>query len=102
MPIGNKRKFDVKLESQNVMKEGTVKASKLVGGGGLAIPDREYSGAMQKFNTNAIEGVSVASIDDALQGRIAGLDIVANSGDLGSGSVMRIRGITSIKSKSQP
>ena len=98
--IGNKRKFDVKLESQNVMKEVTVKASKLVGGGGLAIPEREYSGAMQKFNTKAIEGVSVASIDDALQGRIAGLDIVANSGDLGSGSVMRIRGITSINSNS--
>ena len=39
--IGNKRKFDVKLESQNVMKEVTVKASKLVGGGGLAIPERE-------------------------------------------------------------
>ena len=77
VPIGNKRKFDVKLESQNVMKEVTVKASKLVGGGGLAIPEREYSGAMQKFNTKAIEGVSVASIDDALQGRIAGLDIVA-------------------------
>ena len=70
VPIGNKRKFDVKLESQNVMKEVTVKASKLVGGGGLAIPEREYSGAMQKFNTKAIEGVSVASIDDALQGRI--------------------------------
>lgn len=102
VPIGNKRKFDVKLESQNVMKEVTVKASKLVGGGGLAIPEREYSGAMQKFNTKAIEGVSVASIDDALQGRIAGLDIVANSGDLGSGSVMRIRGITSINSNSQP
>ena len=49
VPIGNKRKFDVKLESQNVMKEVTVKASKLVGGGGLAIPEREYSGAMQKF-----------------------------------------------------
>ena len=68
----------------------------------MAIPEREYSGAMQKFNTKAIEGVSVPSIDDALQGRIAGLDIVANSGDLGSGTVMRIRGITSINSNSQP
>ena len=68
LPIGNKRRFDVKLESQNVMKEVTVKASKLVGGGGLAIPEREYSGAMQKFNTKAIEGVSVASIDDACRG----------------------------------
>ena len=100
--IGARRKFDIKLESQNVLEEVTVRASKMVGGGGLAIPEREYSGAMQKFSTKAIEGVSVASIDDALQGRIAGLDIVANSGDLGSGSVMRIRGITSINSNSQP
>lgn len=103
LPIGAQRKFDVKLETQNVLKEVQVKASKLVtGGGALAIPEREYSGAMQKFNTKAIEGVSVPSIDDALQGRIAGLDIVANSGDLGSGTVMRIRGITSINSNSQP
>lgn len=102
IPIGATRKFDVKLEIQNVLKEVTVRASKLVGNGGLSIPEREYSGAMQKFNTKSIEGMSVASIDDALQGRIAGLDIVANSGDLGSGSVMRIRGVTSINSNTQP
>ena len=37
LPIGSRRTFDVKLELQNVMKEVTVKASKLVtGGGGLA------------------------------------------------------------------
>lgn len=103
LPIGARRKFDVKLDLQNVLNEVKVTASKFVtGGGALAIPEREYSGAMQKFNTKAIEGVSVASIDDALQGRIAGLDIVANSGDLGSGTVMRIRGITSINSNSQP
>lgn len=100
--IGTRRKFDIKLEIANVMKEITVKASKVVSGGGLAVPEREYSGAMQKFNTKALEGMSVASIDDALQGRIAGLDIVANSGDLGSGSVMRIRGVTSINSNTQP
>lgn len=102
IPIGDKRKFDIKLELKNELKEVTVRGTKMVSGGGLSIPEREYSGAMQKFNTKAIEGMSVASIDDALQGRIAGLDIVANSGDLGSGTVMRIRGITSINSNSQP
>lgn len=102
LPIGARRKFDVKLDIANVLSEVTVKASKMVNGGGLPVPEREYSGAMQKFNTKALEGMSVASIDDALQGRIAGLDIVANSGDLGSGSVMRIRGVTSINSNTQP
>ena len=35
---------------------------------------------------------SAISVDEALQGRIAGLDIVENAGDLGSGSTMRLRG----------
>ena len=103
LPIGARRKFDVKLDLANVMKEVMVKASKMTGGsGGLSIPEREFSGAMQKFDTKMLEGMSVASIDDALQGRIAGLDIVANSGDVGSGSVMRIRGVTSINGNTQP
>lgn len=102
LAIGNKRSFDIKMETENELPEVVVKTSKMVSGGGLPVPEREFSGAMQKFSTKEIEGVSVASIDDALQGRIAGLDIVANSGDLGSGSVMRIRGITSINANSQP
>ncbi len=43
LPIGAQRKFDVKLETQNVLKEVQVKASKVSDGGGLAIPEREYS-----------------------------------------------------------
>ena len=42
------------------------------------------------------EGLSFTSVDEALQGRIAGLDIVGNSGDLGSGSTMRLRGAGSL------
>ena len=36
---------------------------------------------------------SAISVDEALQGRIAGLDIVDNAGDLGSGSTKRLTGI---------
>ena len=100
--IGTKQRFDIKLVSDNVLAEVQVKAKRMVNGGGMMVSEREYSGAMQRFSMESLEGVSVASIDDALQGRIAGLDIVGNSGDLGSGSVMRIRGITSINSNSQP
>ena len=46
--------------------------------------------------------MQVTSIDDALQGRIAGLDIVSNSGDLGSGTAMRIRGTSSINAGQTP
>lgn len=102
MPIGQRRKFDVKLESATEIKEVVVSAQRMYSGGGLPIPEIEFSGAMQRISTKAFEGLSVASIDEALQGRISGLDIVGNSGDVGSGSSLRIRGITSINSSSTP
>lgn len=70
--------------------------------GSMPIPMRELSGATQTINTKEFEGLSVTSVDDALQGRMAGLDIVSNSGDLGSGSSMRIRGSGSINSNAEP
>ena len=44
----------------------------------------------------------VTSIDDALQGHIAGLDIVANSSDPGAPTSMRIRGVNTINSNAEP
>lgn len=102
LPIGNRRVFDIKMEFEGELDEVVIHAVRNVSTGALAISEREYSGAMQRFSMSELEGVSVPSVDDALQGRIAGLDIVMNSGDLGSGSVMRVRGITSINSNSQP
>lgn len=102
LPIGSRRMFDIKLEPEGELEEVVIHAVRNVANGTLLIPEREFSGAMQRFSMGELEGVSVPSVDDALQGRIAGLDIVMNSGDLGSGSVMRVRGITSINSNSQP
>ena len=94
--------MNVKLEDSSTLAEVVVTAQKVMNDGTMPIPIREISGAMQTINTKAFEGVSVSSIDDALQGRLAGLDIVNASGDLGSGSAMRIRGSGSINSNSTP
>ena len=101
-PIGSQRKFNVKMED-NTMKvsEVVVKAQKRGPDGAFNIPQREVSMAMTTFKMDAMEGVSVAGADDALQGRVAGLDIVVG-GSPGSGSQMRIRGTTSITGNSQP
>lgn len=101
-PIGAQRKFNVKMED-NTMKvsEVVVKAQKRGPDGAFNIPQREVSMAMTTFKMDAMEGVSVAGADDALQGRVAGLDIVVG-GSPGSGSQMRIRGTTSITGNSQP
>ena len=49
-----------------------------------------------------MEGLAFESVDQALQGQIAGLDIVPNSGNLGSGTTMRLRGISTINGNKQP
>ena len=48
----------------------------------LDIPAREYTGAVQKFDMKEVEGLAFESVDQALQGQIAGLDVVQSSNKL--------------------
>lgn len=102
MPIGDQRVFEVLMEDDNVLSEVVVRAQQTSNTGALEIPDREISMAVQTINTQEFEGLSVASIDDALQGRIAGLDIISNSGDVGGGMNMRLRGVSTLSGNTQP
>ena len=95
--------YKVLLKDATVTKkELVVVQNKVVKTSGLAIPERELSGATQTIDASEFEGLGITSVDEALQGRIAGLDIVANSGNLGAGSTMRLRGVSSINGNSQP
>lgn len=101
--IGNTTRFDVVLQEQTQMiSDVTITAARRHSEGGFSIPQREIATAVQTLDMKEIEGIQVGSIDEALQGRIAGLDIVANSGDPGSGTSMRIRGASSITGNNQP
>ena len=102
IPIGDKTTFNITLEEENTIKEVVIKAKPKYRQGGLVIPENEVSSAKQTFNMSEVEGLSFTSADEALQGKIAGLDIVANSGNLGSGTSMRLRGVTSINGSSEP
>jgi TonB-linked SusC/RagA family outer membrane protein len=97
MPI-DRTEYKIMLKTENEIKEVTVTARRRTSGNNLAIPDREISYASQSLNMKDLAGLGVTSIDEALQGRIAGLDIIANSGDLGSGSNLRLRGASSLSS----
>ena len=98
----NKTKFNVKMEDATQIKEVTVTAKRKASGSGLAIPQKEISTARQSIDMKEFEGLAMTTVDEALQGRIAGLDIVANSGNLGSGTSMRLRGVSSINGSSEP
>jgi TonB-dependent SusC/RagA subfamily outer membrane receptor len=102
LPIGTRTRFDVKLQDATQIKEVTITAKRKFNSGGLAIPEREVSVAAQTFSMKEVEGLAFTSADEALQGQIAGLDIVANSGNLGAGTTMRLRGVTSINGSAEP
>ena len=101
--IGSRSVFKVTLQDNvKTIKEVVVKGKKNAPTTGLEIPAREYAGVVQKFSMDDVEGLSFESVDQALQGQIAGLDIVPNSGNLGSGTTMRLRGTTTINGNAQP
>ncbi len=101
--IGDKTVINVALkEDLKVIEDIVVTATKKVSDGSFEVPQREITTAVQTISSKEYEGIQVTSIDEAMQGRIAGLDIVSNSGDLGSGATMRIRGTSSINANTQP
>lgn len=101
--ITSNRVLNIALnENTQNIRTVEVVAERKYGEGGFSIPKREISTAIQTLDMKEMEGLQVSSVDEALQGRIAGLDIVANSGDPGSGSSMRIRGASSINGSNQP
>ncbi|GAB6011309.1 SusC/RagA family TonB-linked outer membrane protein [Viscerimonas tarda] len=102
LEIGQKRTFNIKLIEDNVLQEVVVTSKTRVSTSGLVIPDREISMSRQFINADQFKGLSFISIDDALQGQVSGLDIVSISGNVGSGSRMRMRGVTSINANTEP
>jgi len=97
LPI-DRTTYQVVMESATTLQEVTVKAEKRMDGNSLHIPEREIAFAKQTISAAEFEGLGINTIDEALQGRIAGLDIIALSGNLGSGSTMRLRGASSLSS----
>ena len=102
LTIGERTKFNIVLKDETTLQEVKVVAKRKFNQGGLAIPEREVSVAAQTFDMSQVEGLAFTSADEALQGQIAGLDIVANSGNLGAGTSMRLRGVTSINGSAEP
>lgn len=101
--VGEKRVLDVVLDDDtHQIDEVTVTAKPKQSLGGLLIDQRDLSVAVGRVNADDIAEVHAASIDDALQGRISGVDIVGSTGDPGGGMAIRIRGLSSINGDNQP
>ncbi len=102
LAIGDKVFFTIVMEAESTSLTEVVVEGNRTNSGGLSIPEREMTVASQKFDLAEVEGMAFTSADEALQGEIAGLDIVMNSGNLGAGTTMRLRGVTSINGNAEP
>ncbi|WP_206684034.1 SusC/RagA family TonB-linked outer membrane protein [Pontibacter beigongshangensis] len=102
-PIGNNTTINVQLQSDSkVLGTVEVVAQQTVSTGMLEIAERDLTTAISRIDARELSEIQATSIDQALQGRLAGVDIVANSGDPGAGMAIRIRGTSSINQGSDP
>ena len=100
--IGSRTVFNIKMVEDNMLDVVDVVAEQRTRTGGLDILEREMTHATQKISMDEMDGLSFASVDEALQGQIAGLDVVFNSGDVGSGTQMRLRGNSMLEGDATP
>ncbi|WP_018628792.1 SusC/RagA family TonB-linked outer membrane protein [Niabella aurantiaca] len=102
--IGNLNTINVALESKaNSMDEVVVVAEKTIDdGSGMGLSKARSTSAVSSINMKELEEMQAASLDQALQGRLAGVDISTVSGDPGAGMQIRIRGTSSLNGASDP
>ncbi len=75
---------DVVVIAYGVRKKGTV------------------AGSVSTVNTAKIEDTPTAAFDQALQGQVAGLSVLSNTGEPSASATMQIRGVNSINSGTAP
>jgi TonB-linked SusC/RagA family outer membrane protein len=87
--------ISVELESSNVeLEEVTVTAVAKTRHSLTNIDDRDKATSSVKVDLIEMQDAGFLSASDALQGKVSGLDIIAASGDPGSGSQLVIRGLS--------
>ncbi|MEI6949872.1 SusC/RagA family TonB-linked outer membrane protein [Paraflavisolibacter sp. H34] len=102
-PIGARTSINFQMETGAVeQQEVVVIANRRVDNGMAGVAERNLTTAVERIGAEKMEEMQATSIDQALQGRIAGMDITASSGDPGAAMNIRIRGVSSINSNGNP
>jgi len=101
--IGIRTVFNISLVSTRELGPVNINAAPVTHNGtGLDIDTRDLTTASATIQAKDLEELSATSIDQALQGRLPGVDIVASSGDPGAGMAIKIRGTSSINGATNP
>ncbi len=67
-----------------------------------AVKKRDLTGSVVNVKMAELRDVPVLSIDQALQGKVAGLEVTSTDGEPGADAVLRIRGTRSIEASNDP
>lgn len=94
--VGTQTNFDVKM-AEDIATLGEVV---VVGYGTQRKSD--LTGSIASLSGENLRGTITASVDQALQGRVAGVQVTQNSGQPGGVVSIRIRGTTSLTQSSEP
>jgi len=102
--ISGRSVINVQLVASSNSLEDVVVVSrrKTNNGTGMAVDDRDRTTAVATIDAKVLEEMQAGSIDQALQGRLSGVDIAATSGDPGAGMSIRIRGTSSLNGATEP
>jgi len=96
-PVNGRRVIDFALESDTEMLEDAI-----VLGYGSAKKISAITGSATTVGSKLFQNAPVASVGDALQGQVAGLQVWTSSGEPSATVTMRIRGVNSIEAGTQP
>ncbi|UCS92133.1 SusC/RagA family TonB-linked outer membrane protein [Echinicola marina] len=103
VPIDGRSEINFQMEfNVSELDVAEVTAEKFIDQGMMQIDERDLTSSATRVDAELLKEMSALSIDQALQGRMAGVDIVSNSGDPGAGMSIRIRGTSSINGSSEP
>lgn len=94
--VGNQSRFDVNLEEDIATLQEVV----VVGYGTQKKSD--LTGSVASVGGDKLRGTITANVNQALQGRIAGVSVTQNSGQPGSAVSIRVRGTASITGGNEP
>ena len=101
IPI-NKTYFEITMKDAGEIPQVDIVAERVSETTGLPIPLREQGAVVQTIDMTDFESLGITTVDEALQGQVAGLDIVFDSGDLGARSTMRLRGQSTLTGDGNP
>ncbi len=94
--VNGRAQLDVMLKSDAVMLDDVMVVAYGTAKKGT------YTGAASVVKQDAIKDVPTVSFENALNGKIAGMQITQSSGQAGSGSSIRIRGVGSMNASNEP